>query len=54
MASDVGICAGLPLTSETKVGIVPPNVKPMFQDNPVPLVRTAVGNRSFRKIRTGA
>ena len=52
--SDIGICAGLALASDTKVGIMPPSAKPIFQDNPVPLARISVGNRSLRKIRIGA
>ena len=43
MASDIGISAVPPLASETKVGIMPPSAKPMFQDRPVPLARNAVG-----------
>ncbi len=52
--SDIGICAGPALASETKVGIMPPSAKPIFQDRPVPLARISVGNRSLRKIRIGA
>ena len=41
------------LAAVTKLGMVPPIAKPMFQDKPVPLARMAVGKRSLRKAMSG-
>ena len=49
-----GKFCGVGDASDTKVGIRPPIAKPIFQDNPVPVERRAVGNLSFRKISNGA
>ena len=40
IASESGIRAGVALASDTKVGIMPPSAKPIFQDKPVPLARS--------------
>lgn len=43
-----------PLSSETTAGIIPPMANPTFQDIAVPVARNDVGNRSFKKINSGA
>ena len=50
----IGSCSGVWAASKVKVGAMPPIAKPMLQDRPTPLARSAVGNLSFRKTSSGA